>query len=218
MFKKLFVAVAAAGAMTVPLAGVAWADDRPADGVGAHGVGKGGIPKAIGDAYPDQIDPRDRIPPGSEIRRAAKDDPEGSVPDYINHNTPFGRIGPGQLVKAYTPGHAPPPPQGGGSTVTPPPVSTPGTPDVPAPTTPETPAEPVPTPGTPDVPAPTTPGNAGGAGANAGNAGGAGDTAPERVGTRRRVGLAEAGDTAERVGLVVRVGLAEAAAPMTDVG
>ena len=61
MFKKLFAAVGPEEAVTVPLAGVAWADDPPADGVGAHGVGKG-VSQGYGDAYPDQIGP-EPIPP-----------------------------------------------------------------------------------------------------------------------------------------------------------
>ena len=45
MLKKLIVTVIAAGALSVPLAGAAWAD--PPDEPGSHGVGAGGIPREL---------------------------------------------------------------------------------------------------------------------------------------------------------------------------
>ena len=58
MLKKLFVAAATAAAMSVPLAGLAWADppsdnaapgaDSPSDNAAPGAPGKGGIPKKAG--------------------------------------------------------------------------------------------------------------------------------------------------------------------------
>jgi hypothetical protein len=45
MLKKLFITGAAAAAVSVPLAGAAWAD--PGDPSG-NGLGQGGIPKRVG--------------------------------------------------------------------------------------------------------------------------------------------------------------------------
>ena len=58
MFKKVLVAVVAAGAMSVPLAGVAWAD-RP-DDPGSQGQGKSDNPGSQGRGKPDN--------PGSQGR------------------------------------------------------------------------------------------------------------------------------------------------------
>jgi len=86
MFKELFVAVVAAGAMSVPLAGAAWAD------VGNNNGGTGGVPGAIGEVTgtPHTL--------GSEVQQVAKFD--GSVK---------GTVGaPGQALKGAGitgPGH-----------------------------------------------------------------------------------------------------------------
>ena len=83
MLKKVLVSVIAAGALSVPLAGVAGA--HPADD-------KPGVPGNIGGESP-----------GSVISGAAKA-PGLSTPEA------FGGSPPGQSVKQVTPGHAPPPP------------------------------------------------------------------------------------------------------------
>jgi hypothetical protein len=96
VLKKALVAVVAAGVMSVPLAGVAGAD--PPDNPGSQGQGgpenpgsQGKGPGAFGGA------------PGIQVRDFAKED-GSSVPDAINNSTEFGRIGPGLIVKSFTPG------------------------------------------------------------------------------------------------------------------
>jgi hypothetical protein len=48
MFKKMFITAAAAAAVSVPLAGVAWADTPSDPGATDNGIGKGGIPQKFG--------------------------------------------------------------------------------------------------------------------------------------------------------------------------
>ena len=48
MLKKLFVTAAAAVAVSVPLAGVAWAEPPADPGSNGDGMGAGGIPSVIG--------------------------------------------------------------------------------------------------------------------------------------------------------------------------
>ena len=80
MLKRIVVAAAAAAAMSVPLAGAAWAD----------GVGQGGVPGEAGN------------PPGAGVSAAAKFAP-GVVADGIKI---FGS--PGNSIKQLTPGGAKP--------------------------------------------------------------------------------------------------------------
>jgi hypothetical protein len=133
MLKKLLVTAAAAAAMSVPLAGVAWAD-QPADpGSNGNGLGQGGVPVAAGEAlnrnYPGAFP--DKVPPGSIFSDAAKlsgNLPEGygaaltqlfntaGLPDVFPGGTapaippPSGttiEVGPtvpGSVVKLFTPG------------------------------------------------------------------------------------------------------------------
>jgi hypothetical protein len=105
MIKKLFVTAAAAAAVSVPLAGVAWADP-PADpdGSNSNGIGAGGVPGAIGNQPGGGPEgPGVPVPPGSQLSQLAKDR-SGSVPDVINETTQLGRIGLGPFVKVFTPG------------------------------------------------------------------------------------------------------------------
>jgi hypothetical protein len=83
MLKKLFFTATAAAAVSVPLAGAAWAD-KPSD-PGANGVGKGGVPAAVGEAlnrnYPTVYD-GSPVTPGSAFSGVAKTKPPGtSLPD-----------------------------------------------------------------------------------------------------------------------------------------
>ena len=140
MFKKLFVTAAAAAAVSVPLAGVASAD-QPTD----PGVGAGGVPGRIGEAPGGPGTP---TPPGTLISKAQQDARDlgfKNLPDRLRSMPGSPIRSPGDAISDIV--HLPPPAQGGGSTVTPPnaPVPTPGTPEQP-------PALPVPTPGTPDQP------------------------------------------------------------------
>ena len=63
MLKKLMVTVIAAGALSVPLAGVAWGDPPTDPGANGDGVGAGGIPRVLG----DNSGGADPIPPGSVL-------------------------------------------------------------------------------------------------------------------------------------------------------
>ena len=80
MFKKLLVSVMAAGAVSIPLAGIASADPTPDNP---------GVPGNIGG-----------ISPGSAIKQVAKMPGPASAP--------FGP--PGHAVRTVAPGHAPKPP------------------------------------------------------------------------------------------------------------
>jgi hypothetical protein len=84
MFKKLFITAAAAAAMSVPLAGVAWADppsDNNPPGQGATGPG---IPNEVAGVFGSDKP----IPPGSVFSNIAKD--PGNVPagvgDFLNED------------------------------------------------------------------------------------------------------------------------------------
>jgi hypothetical protein len=106
MLKKLLIGVVAAGALSVPLAGVAWAEDPSTDpGSDGNGIGPGGVPLGVG-SQPGL--PGTPVPPGkgSDIVVGVSGIAKfpGSVPDTIDANTPFGRIGPGAQTKLFTPG------------------------------------------------------------------------------------------------------------------
>src|SRR6185312_1318569 len=113
MLKKLFVTAAAAAAMSVPLAGVAWAtpSDNNPPGQGATGPG---VPHELG-GYLASPDP---VPPG-ELFNSAKDFYEvlhpgqkapntpvafGEFVDAFYGNTTFGPTPPGLGTKTFTPG------------------------------------------------------------------------------------------------------------------
>jgi hypothetical protein len=111
MFKKMFVAVAVAAAVSVPLAGVALAD-QPAD----PGNGPGGVPQDLGDfANKYGANPSgDAITPGSVFRQTAKV-PDSNNPDAYGDLidatiapllgvSPFGSTPPGLGTKTFTPG------------------------------------------------------------------------------------------------------------------
>jgi hypothetical protein len=120
MLKKLFITTAAAAAVSVPLAGAAWA--APSDN---NPPGKGGVPSEAGSALaalglptdpfkptdPSSTDPR--VSPGSAFSQAAK--LPGNTPtaygnllngtfQTVNIDTDFGPTKPGQVTKLFTPG------------------------------------------------------------------------------------------------------------------
>jgi hypothetical protein len=68
VLKKFIGAVVAPGALSIPLAGVAWGDAPTDPGSNGHGVGAGGIPRVIG----DNLGSTDPIPPGSVISDVAQ--------------------------------------------------------------------------------------------------------------------------------------------------
>ena len=90
MLKKVVVSVIAAGALTVPLAGVAWA--APPDDPGPPpDAGSGRGPGGLGH------------PPGVEVRAVTDDVTDDgerlSVPDAIDAITHLGAFGPGAYLK-----------------------------------------------------------------------------------------------------------------------
>jgi hypothetical protein len=94
MLKKSFVGVIAAAAVSVPLAGTAWAAP-PSD---PNGVGPGGIPAKIGNNLGT-----DPTPPGSGVKTFAQL-PGSSTPDAIHDAFPDTDRTPGGAVKRQTPG------------------------------------------------------------------------------------------------------------------
>jgi hypothetical protein len=122
MLKKLFITAAAAAAVSVPLAGVAWADpgsSSPGTANG-NGIGQGGVPKVAGGLLdsagaPNPNGPGNPVPPGSIYSTIAKG--PGNVPDgagaFINNfyetyghisDPGFGPTPPGIATKTFTPG------------------------------------------------------------------------------------------------------------------
>ena len=113
MLKKLFVTAAAAAAVSVPLAGVAWADPSSNDA-----PGQGGVPQESGDfATEHGANPsNDPITPGSVFSGLAKNkDPGVKMPDAYGDlidaviapvlgAAPFGSTPPGVGIKTFTPG------------------------------------------------------------------------------------------------------------------
>jgi hypothetical protein len=129
MIKKLFITAAAAAAVSVPLAGVAWADPPSDPGSNGNGIGQGGLPTKIGNSLSNTVTPNlnpnpggvGPVTPGSQFSQVAKlpgSTPEayGSVltglfathtstnPDFVLQTTPFGPTPPGLVTKAFTPG------------------------------------------------------------------------------------------------------------------
>jgi hypothetical protein len=99
VLKKFIGAVVAAGALSIPLAGVVCGDSPADPGSNGHGVGAGGIPRVIG----DNLGSTDPIPPGSVISDVAQQ-AGVSVPDAISALFPDTDRTPGGAVKRQTPG------------------------------------------------------------------------------------------------------------------
>jgi hypothetical protein len=121
MLKKLFVTAAAAAAVSVPLAAVAWADPPSDNNPPGQGVTGPGLPHEVG-AFLDSANanpngPGNPVPPGQEFN-VAKDlfgGPGVSTPkaigDFVNsfYNsngvpTTLGPTAPGLATKTFTPG------------------------------------------------------------------------------------------------------------------
>ena len=91
MLKKLFVTAAAAAAVSVPLAGVAWADkpDDPGSNA-ADGISKGGVPAKAGTAVADLGLPTD--PPSAfPNNKLSPPDKEGSPRAFSRLGVQGGR-------------------------------------------------------------------------------------------------------------------------------
>jgi hypothetical protein len=113
MLKKLFITAAAAAAISVPLAGAAWAD--PGDPSG-NGLGQGGIPKRVGqidDTLGTNINPPgENLTPGAVFNHAKDLVPSaGNTPDAYGGSLDaffgtdaFTPTPPGLGVKSATPG------------------------------------------------------------------------------------------------------------------
>jgi hypothetical protein len=104
MLKKLLVGVIAAGALSVPLAGVAWGEPANPD---ENPIGPGGVPGKISRIVQAQGAPVEgNVPPGTgsgEVVLGTSDIAQmpGSVPDVT---ASFGVSNPGSVVQAVTPG------------------------------------------------------------------------------------------------------------------
>ena len=105
MLKKLFITAAAAAAVSVPLAGAAWAEPPSDPSSTDHGIGAGGMPQRLGDfaatgVTPPLAESNDPIPPGQEFN-LAKDlfkGPGESTPDAIRDFEAFVWTPPRVLV------------------------------------------------------------------------------------------------------------------------
>jgi hypothetical protein len=134
MLKKLFVTAAAAAAVSIPLAGMAWA--APPSDAGSHGPGQpppgqGGIPTKLGNAFTNDFTPNSNpnlggvgpVTIGSAIKLAHETLPgvkptpvlvgefltafgttHTSTVPGFNPQTTFGPTAPGLVTKALTPG------------------------------------------------------------------------------------------------------------------
>ena len=128
MIKKLFISAAAAAAVSVPLAGAAWADPPSDPGSSSpgtpsgNGIGQGGVPKKAG-SYFDSISAANPglpplnpngtgapIPPGKVFSTIAKQ--PGNTPDATAAfvNTVYGAyaLEPGGVPPVTTFGKIPP--------------------------------------------------------------------------------------------------------------
>jgi hypothetical protein len=128
MIKKALVAVIAAGALSVPLAGVAWAEPQSDPGNGG-GIGAGGLPGAAGKflgglgenpSDPNNPTSTDPASPGLTFSNTAKvpnlNNPAaygdalnafaGRHPELGIPPGSFGDTPPGMGAKAFTPGCA----------------------------------------------------------------------------------------------------------------
>jgi hypothetical protein len=134
MLRKLLVTAAAAAAVSVPLAGVAWADPPSDPGSpNGNGIGQGGVPQKAGDFLTNHVFPNANpnpggvgpVTPGSQFSQAAKvpglntPDAYGQAltafwsgpPPFGPHTTDigpiqtvFGSTPPGLATKVFTPG------------------------------------------------------------------------------------------------------------------
>jgi hypothetical protein len=113
MLKKLFITAAAAAAVSVPLAGVAWADPPSDPGSNGNGIGAGGVPRKTGevaDSFGTNPNPGSPVTPGS-IFSGFAGVPGSNVPDAYGDAlngllgaTVFSPTPPGLGVKTVTHG------------------------------------------------------------------------------------------------------------------
>ena len=128
MLKKLFVTAAAAAAVSVQLAGVAWAAPPSDAGSSNPPPGQGGIPTKAGNSLANSVTPSANpgggpVTPGSAFKLAKDAFPgvstpvavgdfltafgathTSTVPGFNPQTTPFGPTAPGLVVKALSPG------------------------------------------------------------------------------------------------------------------
>ena len=116
MLKKLFVTAAAAAAVSVPLAGMAWADPPSDPGSNGKGIGQGGVPTRAGNVL-DSIptppgapsanpNPGQPVTPGSVVKGVAQNpNLPNKVPDAFGQTlTGFWSVYP---LPGSDPGSAP---------------------------------------------------------------------------------------------------------------
>jgi hypothetical protein len=94
MFKKLLFTAAATAALSIPLAGVALADEPSDPGSTAGGIGKGGMPQRLGDfaatgVTPPLAETNAPIPPGKEFNLAKDLSPGVPTPTAIRNFESF---------------------------------------------------------------------------------------------------------------------------------
>jgi hypothetical protein len=124
MLEKLFITAAAVAAMSVPFAGVAWAEPPSDPGSSDSGIGSGGIPATLGNFLDSGISPSANpsgapVAPGSVLNGLAK--LPGTAPDAMGQfetglwathtltsgdqiQTVWGPTAPGLAIKPLTPG------------------------------------------------------------------------------------------------------------------
>jgi hypothetical protein len=127
MIKKVLAGAIAAGALSVPLAGVAWAEPASNPDAGGSAVGEGGIPEKLGDFLESDVTPNANpngpdggpVTVGSIVKGLTA--VEGNVPDALGEfetglwsthvllngepiQTVWGTTPPGLAIKPLTPG------------------------------------------------------------------------------------------------------------------
>jgi hypothetical protein len=96
MLKKVIAGAIAAGALSVPLAGVASADKPDDPGSNGNGVGSGGIPGSLGSL---EGAPESHYTPGellADLREIAAEEDFNNLPEYLREETDFNS--PGDIV------------------------------------------------------------------------------------------------------------------------
>jgi hypothetical protein len=84
MIKKAIAAVIAAGALSVPLAGMAWAEPLSDPGSNDNGIGQGGLPQKLGTFVDTGIKPKDPQTTPPSLNRGRPDPSWQGVHQTVN--------------------------------------------------------------------------------------------------------------------------------------
>ncbi len=112
MLRKVIAGAITAGAISVPLAGMAWADAPTDHGNNGHstehsnGVGHGGVPGRLGNLNGTPDTP---LTPGHvirDLRQTAQDQGDNNLPAYLRSQTTY--TSPGQIVSGVAHGNLTP--------------------------------------------------------------------------------------------------------------